>query len=442
MEANEFVPHSTKQDQLIHSDSDITIAGTGTQWGKSQAGALWMKRQIHTYTGKHDNFIIMAPTYKIMRQSTLPYFLHYMHGYGEHKSTQNEFSLHTGGTVFMRTGTDPDSIVGIPRVRAYWLDEANKASLYFQENIQARAAAVGARGLYTSSPYARNWFFKDYIKPILTGRKRDIPLISAASWENPYHTLSDPIKRDEMRLKMDPRRFDMVFGGQWGQMIGLVYDCFDEVENQCKPFQLPPGTRYFGGIDWGYNPDPFCLVIRAITPDGMHYSISEYYSTGKTISDIIEICKQKKQIFGVQTFYADPSQPGYIEELNRNGLSCIGADNDINRGIGLHYELIKSRRFKLFEGLNPFFIDEIETYHYPDPDEDIGPDDNVKETKPVDQNNHRMDADRYLTIMTYRTGIKLVPKVPMSENKVETRDQRLKRLMRPKSSGVGTEDFS
>lgn len=400
-----------------------------------------MKRQIHTFTDKHDNFLIMAPTYKIMRQSTLPYFLHYMHGFGEHRSTQNEFTLSGGGTVFMRTGTDPDSIVGIPKVRAYWLDEANKASLYFQENIQARAAAVGARGLYTSSPYARNWFFKDYIKPILTGAKRDIPLISAPSWENPYHTLSDPKKRDDMRLRMDARRFDMIFGGQWGQMIGLVYDSFDENENQCEPFHLPIGTRYFGGIDWGYNPDPFVLTVRAITPDGMHYSVSEYYSTGKTLSDIVDICRQKKQVFNIQTFYADPSQPGHIEELRRNGISCIGADNDINRGIGLHYELIKSRRFKLFKNLNPHCLDELETYHYPDPNEDIGPDDNAKDTKPVDQNNHRVDADRYITISTYRTGIKLVPKIPSQDKKPTTNEARIKSLMKRKAQGQ-TEDFS
>jgi hypothetical protein len=329
---NEFEPHSDKQERLIKSEANITIAGTGTQWGKSQSGALWMKRQTHKFCDKSDNFLIMAPTYKIMRQSTLPYFLHYMQGFGEHLASMNEFKLMTGGTVFMRTGTDPDSIVGIPKVRAYWLDEANKASLYFQENIQARAAAVGAIGLYTSSPYARNWFFKDYIKPIITGKIKDIPLISASSWENPYHSLSDPVKRDEMRLKMDQRRFDMIFGGQWGQMIGLVYDCFDEEENQCGSFPLPAGTRYFGGIDWGYNPDPFVVVVRAITPEGMHYSVSEYVSTGKTLSDIVEICKQKKQIFDIQTFYCDPSQPGYMAELSRNGISCIGADNDINRG--------------------------------------------------------------------------------------------------------------
>lgn len=439
--SNVFEPHSDKQERLIRSNADITIAGTGTQWGKSQSGALWMKRQVHEFHNRDDNFLIMAPTYKIMRQSTLPYFLHYMRGFGNHIGSMNEFKLDSGGTVFMRTGTDPDSIVGIPKVRAYWLDEANKASLYFHENIQARAAAVGARGLYTSSPYARNWFFKSYIKPIITGKIRDIPLISAASWENPYHTLSDPIKRDEMRLKMDSRRFDMIFGGQWGQMIGLVYDCFDEDENQCDAFQLPHGTRYFGGIDWGYNPDPFVLTVRAITPDGMHYSVSEYYSTGKTISDIIEICRQKKEIFGIQTFYCDPSQPGYIAELSRHGVSCIGADNDINRGIGLHYELIKSRRFKMFRGLNPNGLDELETYHYPDEQDDMGPDDNKKETKPVDQNNHRMDADRYVTISTYRTGIKLVPRLPVDNKKPETAQGRLKLLMKRKAHGQ-TEDFS
>lgn len=424
-----FIPHSDKQEQLIFSDADLTIAGTGTQWGKSQAAALWIKRQIHQFPDKTSNFLLLAPTYKVLNQSLLPYFLHAMEGMGDYLKADAEFKLRHGGSVYLRTGKDPDSIVGIPNVKAYWLDEAGKATLYFWENIQARAASKGARGLLTTSPYSRNWLFKDLIDPINKGKLKDVPYIKAASWENPYHTLHDPVKRAAQRAQMDERRFDMVFGGEWGKMSGLVYDCWDDEENYVEPFELPVGTRYYGGVDWGYYPDPFVLKVRAITPDGGHYGISEFVKTRLTITDIVAIAKQKKQVYGIQTFWCDPSQPGYIEEFNRAGLSAVGADNDIRRGVDLHYEIIKTRRFKEFRGACPFTADERETYHYPE-EKDLGPDDKSKELLPVDQNNHTMDADRYITISTYRVDRRTSPKAPGEIKSAETQEQRLARLRR------------
>lgn len=441
MDSNLFEPHGEKQWELITSDSETTLAATGTQWGKSQSGSLWLKRQTHTFTDAQDNFILAAPTYKIMNQSMIPYFLFYMEGLGTYNKAEALFEIKRGGRVYCRTEKDPDSIVGIPRVKAGWLDEVGKMRLYFWQNYQARAASIGARTLLTTSPYSRNWVYKDFVKPKTSGLLPELTYIRAASWENPYHSLSDPEKRSKMRASMDPRRFDMLFGGEWGQMIGLVYDCFDEDENQVEAFQLPPGTKYYGGIDWGYSPDPFCLKIRAITPEGLHYSVSEFYKTGQTISDIVQICRQKKQTFGVLNFFCDPSQPGYIEELQRNGIPATPADNDINRGVALHYELIKTRKYKLFKGLNPHSIDEYEVYHYPEPG-DLSPDQDQKETKPVDQSNHAMDTDRYITIMTYRSHLRTVPKVPNEVNrKQETFEQRIARLTKTRTVKGHSENF-
>jgi hypothetical protein len=369
-----------------------------------------MKKQIHAFGETGANFLLAAPTYKIMKQSMLPYFLEAMEGMGKYNSSDSVFEMRSRRRVYMRTETDPDSIVGIPNIKAGWLDEAGKLRLYFYENYQARAAAKGARTLLTTSPYARNWLWKDLVKPAREGLRPDIKLIQAASWENPYHTLSDPLKRAEMRERMSAARFDMIYGGEWGQMAGLVYDCWDDGANVIEPFRLSTDTRYYGGVDWGYT-DPFVLKVRGVTPDGRHYGVSEFVQTKLTITDIVQLLKQKRETFDIRMFYCDPSQPGYIEELNRHGIPAAPADNDIRRGIDLHYELIKTRRYKEFKGACPHSADERETYHYPEP-KDLGPDDNAKDPLPVDQNNHCMDADRYLTLALYRRDNKLVPKTP------------------------------
>lgn len=424
-ESIHFKPHSEKQERLIFSDSALTVAITGTQFGKSQGGTLWMQRQMFTFTDPRDNFIIGAPTYKILQQSVIPYFLFHLQPFGQYSKSDSVFDLKHGGTVYFRTETDPDSIVGIPNVRAGWLDEAGKLRRYFWENYMARAASRGARTLLTTSPYSLNWIYHDIVKPTKDGKRKDVCLIQAASWENPFHELSDPVKRDHVRSTMDPRRFNMIFGGEMGRMIGMVYDCWDDDENLVTPFQLPMGTTYYAGVDWGYT-DPFVMKVRAITPDGRHYGISEFYKTQMTLPDMIQIAKQKKQIYGIKKFFCDPSQPGSIEEFNRNGLPAEGADNDIRRGIDHHYELIKTRKYKEFRNTCPYTADEREAYHYPEP-KDLKPDQDSKEQLPVGQNDHCLDADRYITISTYRRDSKLTPRIPGDEKKAKTRLDELKR---------------
>lgn len=378
-----------------------------------------------------DNFIVTAPNYKTLQQSTLPPFLDALKGWGQYNKTDSVFKTHWGTHIWMRTCTEPDSVVGIPRVRGIWGDEAGKFSLYFWENMQGRASPMEAQILLTTSPYTLNWIYKDLIKPASLGKRSDVNIIRASSWENPYHSFHDPVKLAKARATMDRRRFDMIYGGEWGRMAGLVYDCVDFDTIETPMHRLPNGTRFVGGVDWGYNPDPFVLKVRAITPEGMHFAVSEFYKTGMTISDMVMYAKQVKQTWGVKAFYCDPSQPGSIEEFNRNGLGAIGADNDINRGVGLHYELIKTGKFKIFQGTSPQTIDELETYHYPEP-ESLTPDQDSKEQKPVGQNDHCMDVDRYITIETYRSYLRSSPHVndetAAQGVTQESRLQRLKKL--------------
>lgn len=424
------------------SERSILLLGAGTQWGKTRVGAVRMKQKIHTYTDRDDNFLITSPTYKTLHQSTLPAFLKFMDGCGSYNHKFDEYRINGGGTVFCRTETDPDSIVGITNIRHIWGDEAGKYRLYFWENMQARADFCGCGIDLTTSPYSMNWIPKELIKPFQKGLRPDVEYIQAASWENPYHSLHNPEKLALKQKTMDPRRFDMIFGGLFGQMAGRVYDCFDEDVHVVEPFSLPPGTKYYGGIDWGYT-DPFALGVRAITPDGHHFRVSEFYKIGMTCSDMITAAKQKRELYGIETFYADPAQPGYIEEFNRNGISCVPADNDIRRGIDLHYELIKSGRYGVFKDTSPHALDEYASYHYPEP-EDLGPDEASKEQLPVDQNNHAMDQERYLTIMTYRAGHRLHPKAPedRSNAKSQNHEKRIAALKRGNRGMRGSEIVS
>ena len=437
MKSREFSVHSEKQERLIFSDHKITAAITGIQWAKTTSGAWWMKRKIFEHTEKENAFLVCAPTYKILKQSTLPAFLRIMEGMGDYRYGDDEFITNWGTKVYMRTGTDPDSIVGITNVRAVWGDEAGKYSLYFWENIQGRASFRDAPIMLTSTPYAMNWFFKEILKPFKAGNRPDVLVIQAKSCDNPYFPMAEYERR---KLTMDPRRFNAMYNGEFEKMHGLVYDCFEEDIHLVEPIQLPIGTRYYAGVDWGTT-HPFVIHVRAVTPEGMHYQVAETFRTGYTLMDMVQVAKMQKQVWDIQTFYCDPSQPGYIEEFNRHGLSAVKADNDIRRGIDLTYNLIKENKLKFFNNACSNTIDGLNTYHYPEP-EDLGPDDSSREPNPVKQDDDAMDAMRYATIMTYHTAVKKPSRVPLQSNQRELTNEERIRKLKSRKDNRRTENWS
>ena len=420
-----FKLHAAKQEKVLFSDKKIVIAATGIQWGKTKSGVTWLKKMMHTYTAPDDNFIITSPTFPIFKQSTLPPFLQLMDGYGKFDRVDNCFRMYNGGTCWFRTGKNPDSVVGITNVRAILCDEAGLYTLYFWENIQGRSSFKKAPIRIVTSPYSLNWLYRDFIKPKMKDPDSlpDVELVQASSKENPYF----PEEEYEFKKRtMDARRFNMMYGGQFDKMQGLVYDCFDEDLNGTDWLTFPSGTQFFGGIDWGYT-EPFVLVVHAITPSGHRFQVSETYKSNLTLLEIVEICQQKKKVFNIERFYADPSQPASIEYLSRHGCPTVPANNDIRVGVDTFYELIKTRYYKIIKGTSPHTIDEFDTYHYPDP-KDLKPDQSAKEAKPVGQNDHALDANRYVVMGTHQSHVKLTPKTP-GKPKAKSEADRVKQLM-------------
>lgn len=400
-----FKPHSEKQDALIISDKKFTVAATGIQWGKSVSAVIRLLIAMFKHNSKDDNFLVTSPTYKILYQSTIPVFNSICDGkYGKWDKKNECFKIKGGGTIYFRSGQNPDSVVGITNVRHIVCDEGGLYSRYFWDNIQARSSIKACPITIVTSPYSLNWLWSDFIRkhrdgdPYIQGCMH---LCQANSSENPYFPKDE---YEHRRKTMDARRFNMVYGGVFDRAIGLVYDCFDIAKHVVEPIALPAGTRYFGGVDWGYV-DPTVIKIRAVTEDGMHYSIHEVCETQMRIADIIDACVRLKGIWPIEKFYCDPARPEYIEEMNRNGLRAQSANNEIIKGIEHHYELIKRGDYAIFRDSSKHTVDEYETYHYPDP-KDLKPDQNASDkiNLPVDQHNHTMDAERYITMGTYRIG--------------------------------------
>ncbi len=410
-----FEPHSDKQNDVLFSKKRMTIAATGIQWGKTTVGVMRLKIAMHKFTHPTDNFIVTSPTYKILYQSTIPPFLYWNNAIGKYNKKDECFQIKGGGKVWFRTATDPDSVVGITDVRHILCDEAGLYSLYFWENIQGRSSIKECPITIVTSPYSLNWLYRDYIRKYRSGDQYiqdEVHLCQAKSSENPYFPLAEYEKK---RRTMEPRRFNMMYGGNFDKAQGLVYSCFDSSKHWVDPVNLPPGTRFLAGVDWGYT-HPFVIVVRAITPLGMHYQVAEFYQTQLMIGEKIDAAHRLKSMYPIEKFIADSANPDDIAEFNRAGLRCVPANKDIKAGIEAHWELINSGYYQVFRGGNTHTIDEYEMYHYPEA-KDLRPDqsDAAASDLPVDKDNHAMDSNRYISIATFTTS-KKPNKIITSEN--------------------------
>lgn len=377
-----------QQERAYRSEKKLVAYFGGIQSGKTTIGAIKTRAKAFEYRAEDDAFIVTAPDYKTLHQATLPKLMKFLKGAGEYKKQMEQFDIHNGGTIYFRTATNPESIEGITNVRFIWGDEAGQYPRYFYENLEGRAAFRNCQIFLTSTHYAMNWM-AELAQQSRRGVRDDVFLVELRSIDNPYFPKDE---YERQRKILDPKRFGMKYEGVPGRMEGLVYPDVKFISAK----HIPAGSKFYGGIDWGYT-DPFVLTVRAVTPEGLHYRVSEFYKTGLIYEEMRAAVKARTSIFNVERWYADPSRPDYIDALNRDGQRVSSSDNDIRLGIDLHTQLIREDRFFIFEEENPNGVDEYQTYHYPQ-EKELKYDDSSKDQLPVDAKNHGCDADRYVSI--------------------------------------------
>jgi hypothetical protein len=120
-------------------------------------------------------------------------------------------------------------------------------------------------------------------------------------------------------------------------------------------------------------------------------------------------------------------------------LTAIGADNDIRPGIDALYEMIRSNKFRVFDKTSPHFLDEVSMYHYPAP-ADITADKDVKETLPVKQHDHSLDAIRYPVYALSKTKGYFNKRAPVSPKHKDI-DYRLHVVDDMLRKGIDNEEY-
>ena len=412
-----FSPFSRKQKKVLtwwhpnspHVDKDGIICDGAVRAGKtvvmSLSYVMWANEtfddQFFGLSGKTIGSLrrnLVTPLKRMLRSR----------GYWvkEHRF-DNMLTVKRGGRTnyfYMFGGKDESSqdlIQGVT-LAGMFFDEVALMPESFVNQATARCSVEGAKLWFNcnpGSPY--HWFKEQYLDKL--EEKNMIHL---------HFTMEDNLSLSE-RVKDRYRRmysgvfYDRYIRGLWVLAEGLVFDQFNK-DQHVVPTVPRPYREFYVSIDYGtQNPTVFGLWGNHA---GRWYKVREYHYEGR---------KQKRQRTDVQYsadlkrflsaeerrrlrgVVVDPSAASFIAQITQDGFPVIPARNDVLDGIRNMATALQEGMILYNDCCDETFR-EFGSYVWDQKAAQRG------EDKPVKENDHHMDSDRYFVhtiIFAPRAGV-------------------------------------
>ena len=360
-------------EHLLDSESKIVIEQGGTRSGKTYNILLYI---IFHYcqVNKGKTITICRKTFPALRASVMRDFLDILKQHDKydeelHNKSNSEYEL-SGNLVEFISLDQPQKVRGRKR-NLLFINEANELDFEDWQQLVFRTEDKIILDYNPSDEY--HWIY-DKVKD-----RDDADFYITTYLDNPF--LEPSIKAEIERLKDTDEQYWQIYGlGQKGISKATIFN-FTETN------VIPEDAEFVSyGADAGYTNDPTTLV-SVYKKDYNLYIKEHLYQTQMTTVDIHNKWKQ----IGItrEPIYFDSAEPRLIEELRRMGWnvrpSIKGADS-VNAGIDL------LKRFKIYIHKDSHnAIQEFRNYKW---QEDKS---GKLMNKPVDKNNHLIDATRYAT---------------------------------------------
>ena len=226
------------------------------------------------------------------------------------------------------------------------------------------------------------WSDRHWLKSrFFDNENEDIEALTTNYLKNEFLGVDD-LKVFEKMKKDNPRRYAVEGLGEWGVMEGLIYENWLEYDFDYKELIKNDDFEFRIGLDFGFTTDPVAIIMLLINEkDKEIYIFDEVYKKHLTNDKIAN--EIKNRFYQKELIIADSAEQKSIEELKRYGLTRI---RPAIKGQGsIMYGIKKVNEYKLYihsRCVNT--LTEISSYTY----------DN-KTGKPIDLNNHLLDALRY-----------------------------------------------
>lgn len=367
------------------SDARLNIWEGAVRSGKTITSLVRWLEFVKTHPDS--NLIMIGKTARTLKRNVIDVLLSICGDIATFNISKGELYI-DGTVVYTADANDERShekIRGITLAGAYG-DEITLWPQSLFNTLLSRLSVEGAKFFGTTNPDSPyHWLKRDFID---RARSLDMRVFHFLLEDNPNisEQYINALKREYSGLWY--KRF---IEGLWVQAEGAVFDSWNEEVHVID--SVPECEEYYVGIDYGTaNPTAFILAGKS---KGVWYVVDEYYwdsaERGKQKTDY-DYAQDLISFIGdiqVEKIFVDPSAASFRAECAKRGILLEDADNAVVPGIRRMSSLLNGGELLVAERCKNLRR-EFASYVWDTKAQLRG------EDKPLKQNDHALDALRYI----------------------------------------------
>jgi phage terminase large subunit len=367
LEINTTITYTNQND----SPTRVTHHIGGTRSGKTYALLQWC---IVKALENKEIITIVRKTIPSLKRTVMKDFKDVMQLIGvwnenDFNISDRIYTFYNDSMIQFISTDDAEKLRGL-KSTILWLEEANEIDeeSYFQLQIRTTGPIILSYNP-TVSPY--HWI----------RTMGDCSRFFTTYKNNPYLDYTVKKAIEELRTS-NPKAWKVYGLGEWVGNEKAIFE-FTQIE------WLPEDAEFIAfGLDFGYSSDPTALASIWKYNNEL-YIVEHCYERGMVTKDIVTMLKGV--VNGREEIWADSAEPRLIEELYREGFNIkpvIKGKDSINFGI----QVMQNYKINIPKTCQNL-INEFYSYEWSS--DRFG----KQLDKPIDFNNHLIDAARYASMM-------------------------------------------
>ena len=341
---------------------------------------------INMLESSNFRYLAVRKTGKSIRNSVFKLLTDIIHDYNLNSfflinKTEMSITCGTGSSLITSGLDDVEKLKSIANINRIWIEESSEITEtdFNQLDLRMRGQSnIGYQMTLTFNPVSEtHWLKKSFFD---LGRP-DSFILKTTFKDNQF--LDEQYIRTLHELEKQDYNYYRVYAlGEWGSIGNVV---FSNWEKRNLSDIKDTFDNIFHGVDFGFSSDPTAYIkVHYDKQKKEIYVLDEFYKEGIFIDDLANALYKK---LDGDTITCDSSEPRSIADLQRHRIKAIGAKKgpgSIEHGVKFlqsHKLIIDSKCINV--------IKEISSYRWrEDKDGNSLP-------KPVDKDNHLIDALRY-----------------------------------------------
>ena len=360
----------------------ILYGGAGS--GKSHFVA--QETLLNMLSSSNYSYLVVRKTSKSIRNSVFRLLTEMitdsnLSAYFKINKTEMTITCINGASLITSGLDDVEKLKSVANINRIWVEEASEISEtdFNQLDLRLRGQSkIGYQLTLTFNPISEtHWLKKSFFD---IGRP-DSFVLKTTYKDNLF--LDDRYIETLMELeKQDYQYFRIYALGEWGSIGNIIYSNWEKQDLSDMKHTF---DNIYNGLDFGFASDPTAFVRAHLDNKRKTiYIFDEFALRGLFIDDIANELKGR---IGNEYITCDSAEPRSVQDLKRNGIRALSAKKgpgSIEHGI----KWLQGHKIIVDESCTEI-IKELSTYKYKE-----DKDGNVI-AKPVDANNHILDALRY-----------------------------------------------